>query len=177
MFELSDRHSQQHQFPGGSSNCQIYSIDRQPSDICTSQTYKNIPSQACGYQWMCSDKKSSREVPQARSSAAENQQPAFLALCASSSEETPAQPSQGNGRSQEEWVGWEEGASAGFWGQAWDDHISSVQDAFYLQRVRNGYAKEAAYIPCILTSACADGGTDSSSQVDLECLNGAWSRA
>lgn len=114
MFGLSDRHSQQHQFSGGTSNYQIYSIDRQPSDICISQTYKNIPSQPCGYQWMCSDKKSSREVPQARSSAAENQQPAFLALCASSSEETPAQPSQGNGRSQEERAGWKEEASAGF---------------------------------------------------------------
>lgn len=67
--------------------------------------------------------RSSREVPQARSSAAENQPGTgnltSLPCVLFSLEENPAQPSEGNGRSGRQCVEWEEEAPAGAEGCAW----------------------------------------------------------
>jgi len=51
----------------------------------------------------------------------------------------------------------------GFRARPGDDHKRSIQHTSYSYRVRNGYTKEAAWVPCVLTSVCADEGTDSSS--------------
>lgn len=114
--------------------------------------------------------RSSREMPQARSSAAENQPgtgdlpslPCMLFLW----RKTLPKPSEGNGRSGRQWVEWEGEASAGTEGCAWGP-CKCEQDALYPWRTRNGCAKWLPKIPCILTLVCAD---SSSYQYPVLCL-------
>lgn len=119
--------------------------------------------------------RSSRKVPQARSSAAENQPgavgwPSSRCVPFLGRRTLPSRPRamgghggsglDGKGKLLQEF-------RAGPGG----DHISSVQDALHPWRGRNGRAKEAAEIPCILTPICAEEGTDRSSSRAVElCL-------
>lgn len=158
----SDRHSQQHQCPGGSNNYQIYSIDRQLSDICIFQTYKNILSQPCGYQWICSDKevqeKCLRPDPQLQKISQAQSICLPCPVCFFfGGKPCPAVTGQWEVREAMGWMG--RGSSCRSWGLCLGLTTYVLYKMLYIpEGVEMAVQKWLPKIPCILTTVCADEG-------------------